>query len=142
MESYSPADQGGYNSGLSPYDTYHCWAAAQYKEKVSTGYPTLHLSGAYHLYSLMQNLLGKNGPNPNPRPASPHRAVELPPRVDPRQPRASGNHEHPLALTRVAVFAVTPRLPLLFLIHNHPPGHPMPPMTKRPPTRLTLLIWA
>ncbi|KAJ8518873.1 hypothetical protein ONZ45_g4124 [Pleurotus djamor] len=34
MQSYSPADQGGYKPGASPYDTYHCWAATQYREKL------------------------------------------------------------------------------------------------------------
>ncbi|KAH9482527.1 ADP-ribosylation factor GTPase-activating protein GCS1 [Psilocybe cubensis] len=34
MKSYQPADQGGYKPGASPYDTYHCWAAAQYREKL------------------------------------------------------------------------------------------------------------
>ena len=34
MQSYSPAEQGGYKEGLSAYDTYHCWAATQYREKV------------------------------------------------------------------------------------------------------------
>ncbi|KAF5387667.1 hypothetical protein D9615_000627 [Tricholomella constricta] len=34
MQSYSPAEQGGYNEGLSPYDTYHCWAATQYRGKL------------------------------------------------------------------------------------------------------------
>lgn len=34
MRNYAPADQGGYNDNLSPYDTYHCWAATQYREKV------------------------------------------------------------------------------------------------------------
>ncbi|KAG2156310.1 ArfGap-domain-containing protein [Suillus clintonianus] len=34
IESYSPADQGGYKQGTSPYDTYHCWAASQYREKL------------------------------------------------------------------------------------------------------------
>lgn len=34
MKSYEPADQGGFKDGASPYDTYHCWAAAQYREKV------------------------------------------------------------------------------------------------------------
>lgn len=33
IKSYS-ADQGGYNDQLSPYDRYHCWAAAQYREKL------------------------------------------------------------------------------------------------------------
>ncbi|KAF4620038.1 hypothetical protein D9613_005287 [Agrocybe pediades] len=33
MKSYQPADQGGYREGASPHDTYHCWAAAQYREK-------------------------------------------------------------------------------------------------------------
>lgn len=34
MQSYSPAEQGGYNDGLNPYDKYHCWAATQYREKL------------------------------------------------------------------------------------------------------------
>lgn len=34
MQSYTPVEQGGYKDGLSPYDTYHCWAATQYREKV------------------------------------------------------------------------------------------------------------
>jgi len=34
MQSYYPAEQGGYREGLSAYDTYHCWAATQYREKV------------------------------------------------------------------------------------------------------------
>jgi ADP-ribosylation factor GTPase-activating protein 1 len=34
LQSYTPVDQGGYKEGLSVYDTYHCWAATQYREKV------------------------------------------------------------------------------------------------------------
>lgn len=34
MESYTPVDQGGYKSGMSPHEKYHCWAATQYKSKV------------------------------------------------------------------------------------------------------------
>jgi ADP-ribosylation factor GTPase-activating protein 1 len=34
MSSYHPPDQGGYKEGATPYDTYHCWAATQYREKV------------------------------------------------------------------------------------------------------------
>ncbi|KAG2042176.1 hypothetical protein BDR03DRAFT_990507 [Suillus americanus] len=34
IESYTPADQGGYKQGTSAYDTYHCWAASQYREKL------------------------------------------------------------------------------------------------------------
>ncbi|KAG5654601.1 hypothetical protein H0H81_011576 [Sphagnurus paluster] len=34
MQSYTPAEQGGYSEDLSPYDTYHCWAATQYREKL------------------------------------------------------------------------------------------------------------
>lgn len=33
MKSY-PADQSGYTEGMSAYDTYHSWAATQYREKV------------------------------------------------------------------------------------------------------------
>ncbi|PPQ65364.1 hypothetical protein CVT24_011474 [Panaeolus cyanescens] len=34
MNSYQPADQGGYKEGASAYDIYHCWAAAQYRSKL------------------------------------------------------------------------------------------------------------
>lgn len=34
IESYTPADQGGYKQGTSVYNTYHCWAASQYREKL------------------------------------------------------------------------------------------------------------
>ncbi|KAG2369709.1 ArfGap-domain-containing protein [Suillus spraguei] len=34
IESYTPADQGGYKQGTNAYDTYHCWAASQYREKL------------------------------------------------------------------------------------------------------------
>ncbi|KII95002.1 hypothetical protein PLICRDRAFT_33832 [Plicaturopsis crispa FD-325 SS-3] len=34
MRSYTPADQGGYKEGSSPYDTYTSWAATQYREKL------------------------------------------------------------------------------------------------------------
>ncbi|KAK7060373.1 ADP-ribosylation factor GTPase-activating protein gcs1 [Paramarasmius palmivorus] len=34
MRSYAPAEQGGYSDSLSSYDTYHCWAATQYREKL------------------------------------------------------------------------------------------------------------
>ncbi|THV08273.1 ArfGap-domain-containing protein [Dendrothele bispora CBS 962.96] len=34
MRSYAPAEQGGYSDNLSSYDTYHCWAATQYREKL------------------------------------------------------------------------------------------------------------
>ena len=33
MKSYDP-QTGGYKEGMTPYDTYHSWAASQYKEKV------------------------------------------------------------------------------------------------------------
>ncbi|KAI0089060.1 hypothetical protein BDY19DRAFT_889752 [Irpex rosettiformis] len=33
MKSY-PADQSGYTEGMSAYDTYHSWAATQYREKL------------------------------------------------------------------------------------------------------------
>ncbi|KAJ3567570.1 hypothetical protein NP233_g6282 [Leucocoprinus birnbaumii] len=32
MKSYDAS--GGYKEGASPYDTYHCWAATQYREKL------------------------------------------------------------------------------------------------------------
>ncbi|KAH7930654.1 ArfGap-domain-containing protein [Leucogyrophana mollusca] len=34
MQAYTPSDQGGYKDGMNAYDTYHCWAAAQYREKL------------------------------------------------------------------------------------------------------------
>jgi len=34
VESYTPADHGGYKPGMSPHEKYHCWAAAQYKSKL------------------------------------------------------------------------------------------------------------
>jgi len=34
VKSYQPVEQGGFKEGASPYDTYHCWAAAQYREKL------------------------------------------------------------------------------------------------------------
>jgi hypothetical protein len=36
MQSYAPAEQGGYKEGMSTHDKYHCWAATQYREKVVT----------------------------------------------------------------------------------------------------------
>lgn len=34
MREYS-AEQGGYTEGMSTYDKYHCWAATQYREKLT-----------------------------------------------------------------------------------------------------------
>jgi hypothetical protein len=34
LQNYSPAEAGGYSSSLSIHDKYHCWAAAQHREKV------------------------------------------------------------------------------------------------------------
>jgi len=36
MQSYSPAEQGGYKEGISSHDKYHCWAATQYREKLDS----------------------------------------------------------------------------------------------------------
>ncbi len=33
MKTYDP-QTGGYKEGMSSYDTYHSWAATQYREKV------------------------------------------------------------------------------------------------------------
>ena len=33
MKTYD-AKSGGYKEGMNPYDTYHSWAASQYKSKV------------------------------------------------------------------------------------------------------------
>jgi len=56
MKSYQPADQGGYKEGASSYDTYHCWAAAQYREKV---FPIrlLHLSRYQRVLTLLLSSL-------------------------------------------------------------------------------------
>ncbi|KAJ3797958.1 ArfGap-domain-containing protein [Lentinula aff. detonsa] len=34
LKFYTPIEQGGYSDTLSSYDTYHCWAATQYREKL------------------------------------------------------------------------------------------------------------
>ncbi|KAF5392969.1 hypothetical protein D9757_001287 [Collybiopsis confluens] len=34
IKTYTPVEQGGYSDTLSTYDSYHCWAASQYKEKL------------------------------------------------------------------------------------------------------------
>ncbi|KAI0268134.1 hypothetical protein BC834DRAFT_868032 [Gloeopeniophorella convolvens] len=34
MQSYTPADVGGYKEGMSTHDKYHSWAATQYREKL------------------------------------------------------------------------------------------------------------
>lgn len=44
MKSYQPAEQGGYKDDASSYDTYHCWAAAQYREKVRVITSYTHVS--------------------------------------------------------------------------------------------------
>lgn len=36
MNSYPP--EGGYKQGMSPHETYHSWAATQYREKVGVTY--------------------------------------------------------------------------------------------------------
>jgi hypothetical protein len=38
MQSYTPAEQGGYKEGMSVHEKYHSWAAAQYREKVDSYY--------------------------------------------------------------------------------------------------------
>ncbi|PVG00478.1 ArfGap-domain-containing protein [Serendipita vermifera] len=35
MKDYTPAEQGGYRPGMSVSEKYNCWAAAQYKEKLT-----------------------------------------------------------------------------------------------------------
>ena len=42
MQSYAPVDEGGYKDGASSYDTYHCWAATQYREKVRSLHSLSH----------------------------------------------------------------------------------------------------
>ncbi|KAH9002235.1 ArfGap-domain-containing protein [Lactarius hatsudake] len=37
IQSYIPAEQGGYKEGMSIHDRYHCWAATQYREKLDAG---------------------------------------------------------------------------------------------------------
>ncbi|KAK0206839.1 ArfGap-domain-containing protein [Desarmillaria ectypa] len=34
MRAYRPVEQGGYSDSLSVHDTYHCWAASQYRQKL------------------------------------------------------------------------------------------------------------
>jgi hypothetical protein len=86
MKSYEPADQGGFKDGASPYDTYHCWAAAQYREKVCLP-PFLRLA-CYRrvfnvitclcLYSWMRRWQAAIGHPPHPpRPSPPALARPL-----------------------------------------------------------------
>ncbi|THH05615.1 hypothetical protein EW145_g4666 [Phellinidium pouzarii] len=35
MRDYSPSDAGGYSDGMNAHEKYHCWAAVQYKEKMT-----------------------------------------------------------------------------------------------------------
>ncbi|KAK0491314.1 ArfGap-domain-containing protein [Armillaria novae-zelandiae] len=34
MRAYTPVEQGGYSDSLSVHDTYHCWAATQYRQNL------------------------------------------------------------------------------------------------------------
>ncbi|KAK0461817.1 ArfGap-domain-containing protein [Desarmillaria tabescens] len=54
MRAYTPVEQGGYTDSLSVHDTYHCWAASQYKQKLD--------------YELMDKEWSPSAP---PEPASP-----------------------------------------------------------------------
>ena len=53
MKSYDP-QTGGYKEGMSPYDTYHSWAASQYKEKVR--YETAPLASLALTYGISSTL--------------------------------------------------------------------------------------
>ncbi|KAK0499763.1 ArfGap-domain-containing protein, partial [Armillaria luteobubalina] len=55
MRAYRPVEQGGYSDELGVHDTYHCWAATQYRQKVFD-------------YELMDK---EWAPSPPPEPASP-----------------------------------------------------------------------
>ncbi|PBK69941.1 ArfGap-domain-containing protein [Armillaria solidipes] len=54
MRGYRPVEQGGYSDSLSVHDTYHCWAASQYRQKLD--------------YELVDK---EWAPSPPPEPASP-----------------------------------------------------------------------
>ncbi|KAG7447474.1 ArfGap-domain-containing protein [Guyanagaster necrorhizus] len=54
MRGYRPVEQGGYSESQSIHDTYHCWAATQYRQKLD--------------YELMDK---EWSPSPPPEPASP-----------------------------------------------------------------------
>jgi ADP-ribosylation factor GTPase-activating protein 1 len=58
MQSYSPTEQGGYKEGLSSYDTYHCWAATQYREKVRIQIQIKYCKKTYPLDQLDAELAG------------------------------------------------------------------------------------
>ncbi|EEB87536.1 hypothetical protein MPER_15082, partial [Moniliophthora perniciosa FA553] len=65
MRSYSPAEQGGYTDSLSSYDTYHCWAATQYREKLDA-----ELAGKSWSPSAPPPGHGTSGSNTPERPSS------------------------------------------------------------------------
>ncbi|KAK0190648.1 ArfGap-domain-containing protein [Armillaria mellea] len=54
MRGYRPVEQGGYSDALGVHDTYHCWAASQYRQKLD--------------YELLDK---EWAPSPPPEPASP-----------------------------------------------------------------------
>lgn len=125
--------EGGWKDGMSPYDTYHSWAATQYREKVCfLSLPRHHIS--YITESSMPPWPGRTGRRQ-------HRLLMRVPLsvhpVDLRPRKASGNREHRLATRQIA-----PRRRLT----RHAPAHPIRrtarSLTRKPPTRTILLLSA
>ena len=63
MAAYTPAELGGYKPGASVHDTYHCWAAAQYREKVRVS--DLLISVNLIIPSSMRLLQARTGRHPH-----------------------------------------------------------------------------
>lgn len=139
MQAYSPAEQGGYKDGLSSYDTYHCWAATQYREKVHLGFPHFFNSPNDFSYSLMPSWQAKLGRNPNLPQVSLHWAVAQAPLPVHHQLKVSESLAPLLVQLQAAPSEVEP---------PHPPPSPIllrPRLSlvqiRKQPTKPTLRLW-
>lgn len=91
MDGYGP--EGGYNKSLSMNEKYHCWAAAQYREKVSTSpliswppiltYRCLTRTDPHSSQQLVPT-------HPNLSLPAPHHPISASP-LDPYPPKPHGN---------------------------------------------------
>ena len=131
MKAY-PAE-GGWKDGMSPYDTYHSWAATQYREKVRMKpdviYAIVLILGSS---SSMPNWPVNRGHHRRRQPVEHHRALLALP-TDHPLPKGCGNLGHPL-VTHPAE-PVHPSNRHLPPPRIHPPAHSL---IKKPRMRRTL----
>lgn len=139
MKSYSPQDQGGYSENLSPYDTYHCWAATQYREKVHLPFNI----GFFFVFLTSWKSSTQPSPirNGHLQPLLPRHFKtnnHLHQQTVPPLLKACENHVHPLVLLPAVRYVVIPPLrsviPLAALLIQRE--------NKRPRTSLILRTWA